>query len=134
MEEKINGIFTLLASNRIPIEGESPPSLSGLLSTPQPPSNIWSHSSLFTTSNSSPHPGPAFSNPGIFPLPNLELDAVQDVITKDLVTFEEAENCLGFFRAQAHRFPFVVLWPGTPLSAIRRERPFLLLAILAFAT
>lgn len=133
MEEKINGLFTLLASNRTSTEGDTPQSLSGPLSTPQP-SNNGSHSSLSTTQNPPPHPGPKFSSPGIFPLPNLELGAVQDVITKGLVTFEEAENCLGFFRAQAHRFPFVLLRPGTPLSAIRRERPFLLLSVLAFAT
>jgi hypothetical protein len=130
MEEKINDIFTLLASNRPFTEGATPPSLPDTFSLPEPSSS--SHSNSITTQISTPNSAPAFS--GINHLPNLGLSAVQDVITKGLVTFEEAEQCLEFFRAQAPRFPFVLLNPRASVGSIRRERLFLLLSILAVAT
>jgi hypothetical protein len=128
MEEKINGIYSLLATNRPLMEGTTPPLPPSTLPLPEPSSS--SHSSSQISIQPSIHP--PFST--TYQLPSLGFGQLQDVITKGLLTFEEAEDGLEFFRTQAHRFPFVVVSPREALDSLRREKPFLLLAILTFAT
>lgn len=128
MEEKINGIYSLLASNRPLIEGATSPLPPSNLPLPEPSSSSRSSSQI----SIQPSIHPPFST--TYQLPSVGFGQLQDVITKGLVTFEDAEDGLEFFRTQAHRFPFVIVSPQTTLDTLRREKPFLFLAILTFAT
>ncbi|KAG0648446.1 Transcription factor himD [Hyphodiscus hymeniophilus] len=65
-------------------------------------------------------------------IPESVFDDIDDVISKGLVGFQEAEESLCVFRTKALDFPFVVLSPHTSLDTMRREKPFLLLTILAW--
>jgi hypothetical protein len=68
-----------------------------------------------------------------FPMPHPSFDRVQDVISKGIVTFQQAEESVRLFRRRASSFPFVILPSYISLDCLRRERPFLLLAIITFA-
>lgn len=57
---------------------------------------------------------------------------MDDCISKGIVSFEEVEESLKYFKSKAQAFPFV-LCPEEGVDNLRRERPFLLLAILTFA-
>jgi hypothetical protein len=128
MEEKINGIYSLLASNRPLVEGTTPPLPPSTFSLPEPSSSSRSSSQI----SLQPSIHPPFST--TYQLPSVGFGQLHDAVTKGLVTFEEAEDGLEFFRTQAHRFPFVIVSPRTTLDSLRREKPFLFLAILTFAT
>lgn len=108
MEERINGIFAILSSKQVEM-GETPQSL---LTTPFP-EPTHSHSPQSSLSILSHHP---------------------DLIAKTIITYSEASDSLSLFRAQAARFPFVIVKPDVTVDDMRRSRPFLLLAILAFGT
>jgi len=117
------GIYSLLSTNRTLIEGATPPLPPCTLPLPEP--------SLPSPSPSQISIHPSFS---VTYQPRIAIfSQLQDVITKGLVTFEEAENGLQFFQTQAYRFPFVIVSHQTTLDALRREKPFLLLSILTFA-
>ncbi|CZR59098.1 related to cercosporin resistance protein [Phialocephala subalpina] len=60
-------------------------------------------------------------------------DRIQDIISKGVISFAQAEEALRRFQVQSSPFPFVVVL-GMSLDALRRHRPFLLLAILAMGT
>lgn len=59
-------------------------------------------------------------------------DSLIDVFHNGLLTFETANRRLDVFREDfTHYFPFVVVPPTTGLDSLRRDKPFLLLAIMA---
>ncbi len=51
-----------------------------------------------------------------------------------MVTYDQAEEALRLFRETTRFFPFVVVPPQASLNSLRREKPSLLLSILAFGT
>jgi hypothetical protein len=57
-----------------------------------------------------------------------------DVLSKGIISFQTAEEYLRVFRSKNAYFPFVVVPHTTSLENLRRERPFLLLAIFAFSS
>jgi len=59
---------------------------------------------------------------------------INDVIGRGIVSFEKAQACLDYFQTHVSGFPFVVVHRHTTLDLLRREKPFLLLGILAMAT
>jgi hypothetical protein len=61
-------------------------------------------------------------------------DDLQDVISRGIVTLEKAEKSLRYFRTTAANSPFVVIPPDMSLDYLRRQKPFLLLTILAMAS
>jgi hypothetical protein len=73
-----------------------------------------------------------------FPLPLTPsftiFDDLQDVISRGIVTPEKAEEAVRHFRTTASNSPFVIISPDTSLDYLRRQKPFLLLTILAMAT
>jgi len=73
-----------------------------------------------------------------FPLPSTTsftiFDDLQDVISRGIVTPEKAEESVRHFRTTASNSPFVIISPDTSLNYLRRQKPFLLLTILAMAT
>lgn len=85
---------------------------------------------VWTTLSQRHGPGPQQMLP-VFLFPNF--DPFNDVISKGLIPFEHAERSLQLFKSKASQFPFVLAPPNTSLDTLRRDRPFLLLAILAFA-
>jgi hypothetical protein len=57
---------------------------------------------------------------------------IGDVVDRGLVTLESAQLLLNRFRGSAtQQFPFVVIPPGIPSNRIRKDSPFLFLAIMA---
>jgi len=60
------------------------------------------------------------------------IDGFSDVISKGIVSFQEAEEYVRWFRRQTVYFPFVVVPMSATLDSLRRERPFLLLVIILF--
>jgi hypothetical protein len=61
-------------------------------------------------------------------------DRPQDVISQGIIEFRVAEEYVRVFKSKANTFPFVVIPPHISLGTLRRERPFLLLSILAFGS
>ncbi|TVY15966.1 Transcriptional regulator WAR1 [Lachnellula arida] len=61
-------------------------------------------------------------------------DDLQDVIARGLVTLEKAEDSVQHFRNTASNSPFVIISPDTSIDYLRRQKPFLLLTVLAMAT
>jgi hypothetical protein len=66
--------------------------------------------------------------------PSLDPTAINDVIGRGIISFEQAQNCVTKYKTQASSFPFVVVQKHLSLDVLRREKPFLLLGILAMAT
>jgi hypothetical protein len=70
-----------------------------------------------------------------FPLPTTApfsiLNDIEDVISRGIITIENAEESVQHFRTTASNAPFVIISPDTPLDYLRRQKPFLLLTILA---
>ncbi|KAJ5811063.1 hypothetical protein N7447_010579 [Penicillium robsamsonii] len=61
--------------------------------------------------------------------------ALEDIISRDLLDIETAERYLSTFKAKlTPHFPFVVVPPDVSVEQLRREKPFLCLAILASAS
>lgn len=57
---------------------------------------------------------------------------MNDVVGRGLVSEEKARQLLDeYMTTTGQLFPFVLLPPTVTLSSMRRERPFVLLAILA---
>ncbi|TVY32046.1 Transcriptional regulator [Lachnellula subtilissima] len=72
-----------------------------------------------------------------FPMPSTSFtifDDLQDVIARGLVTLEKAEESVQYFRSTASNSPFVIISPDTSIDYLRRQKPFLLLTVLAMAT
>ncbi len=51
-----------------------------------------------------------------------------------MITYDQAEEALRLFRDNTRFFPFVVVPYQISLNSLRREKPSLLLSILAFGT
>jgi hypothetical protein len=60
------------------------------------------------------------------------VDGFSDVISRGIVTFQEAEEYVRCFRLKSAYFPFVVVPISATLDSLRRERPFLLFVIILF--
>lgn len=58
------------------------------------------------------------------------LDKIQDVISRGLVQYSQAEEALCQFRGSCKSFPFIVIPQEMSVDTLRRHRPFLLLSIL----
>lgn len=61
-------------------------------------------------------------------------DRLKDAISKGIIDYQDAKERIRDFRSKTRRCPFVVIPANMSLETLRRERPFLLLAILAFTT
>lgn len=64
-------------------------------------------------------------------VPRKSNHSLTDVIANGTIPFEEAEYYVQDFKDYASQFPFVIILPHENLDSIRRERPFVLLSILA---
>jgi hypothetical protein len=141
MEEKLDGLMALLAARQTGNEA-SPSSESS--STPYQPPPPLSPPDIeiqaFTQPVSSSVSSISFSRSDIsrhqqslpvFSLPSF--DSFNDVISKGLVTFSQAEESVRYFQSRVSNFPFVLVPPKMSLDCLRRERPFFLLSILSFA-
>ncbi len=141
MEQKLDGIFALLASaNKPKEESTSGPSEShscdSSIETPEQPTvsdnsfptGTYGISDEKLISN---WPGEGFQ---CYPTNTASppTDIMKDVIGRGLVGFQEAEGLVQSFRTYAYRAPFVLL-PDTNLDTLRREKPFTLLNALAMA-
>lgn len=140
MEEKLDGLMALLVARQSGKEA-SPSKSSSVASQPAPASSpsetlnqAFTHpisSSVspvsFSRSDGSRH---QHSLP-LFSFPNF--DPFNDVISKGMVTFSQAEEFVRYFQSRASNFPFVLVPPKMNLDSLRRERPFFLLAILSFS-
>lgn len=130
MEQRLNGIFALLASR-------SNQSASKELSLPVAPPEFSFPVSGRQEAFTLPRPQsalhgntPAWMSPF---LSEQRFDGVQDVISKGLISFDKAEYFLHNFNANTCNFPFVVIPPQLSLETLRREKPFLLLCILTMS-
>ena len=65
-----------------------------------------------------------------WPIPSINFDDIQDVISRGIISFDKAEESLRVFQSSTRFFPFVAVPPRTSLDSLRREKPFLLLSIL----
>ena len=63
----------------------------------------------------------------------VEPPAPADVIEKGIITLHEAAKLIDDFNTRYSRFPFLTIPSSSKLSSFRRERPFLLLAVLRIA-
>jgi hypothetical protein len=141
MEEKLDGLMALLASRQAgngasSSESSSAPSQPTTLSLPEADAQAFTHpfaSSVSSITSSLPHSLRAQPLIGFnaFVFPNF--DPFQDVISKGIVEFRQAEESIRFFQSKASRFPFVLVPPKMALDSLRREKPFLLLSILCSA-
>lgn len=140
MEEKLDGLMALLTSRQAgkeasPSESSSAPS--------QPPSAITPPE---TELQAFPHPisssvsSVSFSRSDdfrsqqslpVFTFPNF--DQYNDIISKGIVSTNQAEKSIRYFQSRASHFPFILVPEKMSLDAFRRERPFFLLSILSFA-
>lgn len=66
--------------------------------------------------------------------PDADVNDSKDLISKGIVTVEQATEYLNLFRLKISCFPFVVVSSETSLDELRAKKPFLLLAILAFGS
>jgi len=140
MEKKIESLMSLMAPGAAPAttpsqEENAPPIASSCvvqledtqssqvqqptLSQPQSPFRV---------------PKPTTFGNHAFPMTSFMIfDELQDVISRGIVTLENAEKSLRYFRTTASNSPFVIVPPNTSLDYLRRQKPFLLLTILAMA-
>lgn len=128
LETKVEGLVALLASQPKASQAQGPAENS-------PKDAFGSKDSAILQSFRSLGSSEATSNPT--PLTSLpesdsdDFDAL-DVIDRGLVSVETAQILLDNFRCKgAWNFPFVIIPPNTSLNSIRRDSPFLFLAIVA---
>ncbi|KAH6715454.1 hypothetical protein DL95DRAFT_460915 [Leptodontidium sp. 2 PMI_412] len=145
MEEKLEGLLALVAANAAnqsgvneapapaPASATQPPPVSHGLSTMSMPDTIITDFTYDTPSSSShqseqsiPQQHPVF----VYPI----FDNLQDAISKGFISLSQAEDALRVYRSKQKAFPFVVLPPNISLDSLRRQRPFLFLAVICCAT
>jgi hypothetical protein len=130
MEQKLDSLYALLSAGTEPTKELTAPPMAVQTELPSAFSfetNPAYHSSpLRTCHRKINQQFPVFS------LPFLVFDEIQDVISKGIVSFERAEESIRLFRTKGSNFPFVPISPQASLDTLRREKPFLLLSILAF--
>lgn len=138
MEQKLDGIFALLSSGALPNKEGTPP----VVTTSHPRGHEERTTGLLGLGTGVSPPSPPLSDNlkvyqhgslAIFSLPATTSDDFNDVISRGILHFDEAEQSLRLFQTKAPSFPFVVVPPDVSLTSLRREKPFLLLAILACA-
>jgi len=139
MEEKLENIYAMMSKNgsdsEAIIEDSIEPSATTSSSRPDVQENtqMYPYDFDITTTFSPIIPLPEALNTHLYPdfsIPDLVFDNIQDVITKGIISFHDAENCLNSYQRMACNFPFVIIRPHTSLDSLRREKPFLLLAVL----
>lgn len=150
MEEKLEGLLNLLAAQTGAGASVSHPSTTSdpsSTSTPsstrdQPDLSLFPNDMVFpngfdfppTTGHGSVNINLQNHNSQVSIFPSFQnFDRIQDIISKGVISFAQAEEALRRFQILGSPFPFVVV-PGMSLDALRRHRPFLLLAILAMGT
>jgi hypothetical protein len=69
--------------------------------------------------------------PSPSPMQWIRCDTSQDVISKGIISPDAAEKLLQEYSTHVPYFPFVVISQNDSLKSLRREKPFLLLSILA---
>ena len=138
MEQRLDGLLALLSSAT---QGsKSPRKEAATVSSPlrlsdttqfQSPPTVACAESFNTCTN----PCISAHSHGYFPrnlVPFLVFDDIEDVISKGILGFQEAEESLRVFKTKVDTFPFIVVRCGTSLDFMRREKLFLLLTILAW--
>ena len=140
MEQRLESLYALLSSTNQAKEKQAitppPPPTSQVTVTAHPDLQSLNFHELFTsyiTPRIFTETPKFFQQYPIWSTPHLGFDDIQDVVSKGVVSFEQAEEFLQFFRTRACNFPFVLVSPQTSLDSLRREKPFLLLSILAFS-
>lgn len=143
MEQRLDGLYALLSSaTKVSKEKEAftppgppPPPSPAQIEAPPPPLPPTDFSELFTANTAARVSAewPKFSwHQTIWSVPHLIFDDIEDVISKGILNFPEAEESLRLFRTKAVNFPFVLVPPHMSLDSMRREKPFLLLTILTW--
>jgi hypothetical protein len=149
MEEKLDGLVALLVNARGKVVddvlsegllGETAATSSmhsssigsPINSPPNQESNLVSHVPTHINPTTQPQPATPFQYP-IATFPDFLFDVIQDPISKNIISFDKAEEYLTIFRLREPSFPWVRLPKQTSLDTLRRERPFLLLSVLTFA-
>lgn len=140
MEQKLDSLYALLSSTAesqsttnssqspsVPASASAPPAVE--LNDPLDDSTLFQYDMMQSFQ-------PPFTNADVseaaFPTFSLTyIDEFQDVISRGLVDFEQAEGYIRMARDKVATFPFVVIPPDVTLDDLRRQRPFLLLTILA---
>ncbi|KAE9374683.1 hypothetical protein N431DRAFT_543935 [Stipitochalara longipes BDJ] len=140
MEEKLDGLMALLASRQTgkeasPSESSSTPSHPPIaVSPPELELQAFTHpisSSVSSVSFSRSDDFRSQQSQPVFAFPNF--DQFNDVISRGIISTNQAEKSIRYFQSKASQFPFVLVPPKMGLEALRRERPFFLLSILSFA-
>lgn len=129
MEQKIESLYAILSTSQtskafpdpLAISHDSPP-------THEPASHV----QLTPSYHSAPAERHVSHHFPVFSLPLSSFDDIRDVISRGIVNFDKAQEFLELYRLKVATFPFVVVGPSVSLESLRRERPFLLLAILAY--
>jgi hypothetical protein len=151
MEEKLEGLLNLLAAQTgvtvtPPQDTSSKSTSTKSASTPESTrdqidlplpdfetgTNTSFPNSFFpSTANQSPEIGIINSINNHFSFSSVgHLDKIQDVISRGIVQYCQAEEALCQFRGSCNSFPFIVVPEEMSIDTLRRRRPFLLLSIL----
>lgn len=131
VEKKIDSIYSLLETGCALAGGST-------LNPPEMPTprSIASGDSTSRDSETSPYQTatPNALDVGDSSLYAEEASGASDVIQKGIITVQEAEALLDSSLVEYGGFPWIVFPSELPFSQFRRQRPFLLLALLALAS
>ncbi|TAQ88277.1 hypothetical protein B7494_g3380 [Chlorociboria aeruginascens] len=128
MEQRLEGIVALLSTGSQPRNASS--SMTPLIPIPESmPSGLAPGCSSRVTP-SLPGTTRIPYQSSMFTTSHLIFDDLQDVISRGIVDFTQAEDFVRLFRNNASNFPFVVIPSHVSLDSLRHQRPFLLLSIL----
>jgi hypothetical protein len=128
MEQKIDGLYALFSSTKAAKDHASPTAPNQIDELLLPLDHAF-----LPRFSSSPRTEKEISCFPDFSFPYSVVDDIQDVISKGVVSFDQAEQSLEIFRAKASSFPFVLVPPRMKLDSMRRQKPFFLLSILTLA-
>jgi hypothetical protein len=142
MEQRLDGLLALLSSANQGSKKKGKESFATPAPAPAPPQPYTSPRTegpplvaLSEILDASMTPSVSTQLPQFFSQPrrllHLYFDDVEDVISKGMLSYQEAQDSLRAFRTKACNFPFVIVPSHISLDFMRREKPFLLLAILA---
>jgi hypothetical protein len=144
MENKLESLISLLSAGSQPAGPSSTPVVQTQMSNA--PATGSMAISLGTFANTTPAPSDSTTSsnfredhadffnllvPNVTPMQRSTNHDLVDVISKGIIGFEEAEYFVQDFKDYAFQFPFVIILPHENLDSIRRDRPFVLLSILA---
>ena len=139
MEQRLDRLYSLISSatkgstEKEALTPHSPPPPSfpiRIEAPPQPTADFAELLAANATPGASGECPPFFSHQPIWSAPHLIFGEIEDVISKGILNFPEAEESLRLFKTKAVNFPFVLVPPHMSLDFMRREKPFLLLTIL----